>query len=310
MTGMHAPAPVLLWGSPQDTPLAAVCTALSRLGTPMFLVDQTRTLETALGFDVDGSPGGWLRVGDRQCDLACVRSVYVRPDALDRVDSLACVGAGSEARQHAVELHDALACWLELTPVRVVNRLSAMASNSSKPFQAALIRQAGFEVPETLLTNDALALEAFLARHGSVIYKSTSGVRSIVSRITALDPDRLARLATCPTQFQQYVPGHDFRVHVIGDEVHGHEMESDADDYRYAGAGGTRLQPWRVPDALATRVRALATSLGLVMAGVDLRRNDDGDWVCFEVNPSPGFTYFDTDDDEPLARAAARLLSG
>ncbi|SEB20203.1 RimK family alpha-L-glutamate ligase [Variovorax sp. YR216] len=296
MSEHRATGPVLLWGSPLDLPIAAVCTALSRLGTPMFLVDQTRSGETSIGIELDGALSGWVQVGDQRCELHRIRSAYARPQ-------------DSVRTEHAAAIDEALACWLELTPARVVNRLSAMGSNSSKPYQAALIAQAGFAVPDTLVTNDAGLLRQFWKRHGSVIYKSCSGVRSIVSRLSAEDVDRLARLSTCPTQFQEYVPGTDYRVHVIGNEVHGHAIESEADDYRYAGAAGVRLRPWPVPDDLAARLRALAASLGLVMAGIDLRRKPRGDWVCFEVNPSPGFTFYDDEDDEPLARATARLLS-
>jgi len=293
----HRPdGPVLLWGTPLDLPLAAVCTALSRLGTPMFLVDQTRAGETSIGIELDGVPRGWIEVGDQRCELDRIRSAYARPQT-------------SAPTGHAAAIDEALGCWLELTSARVVNRLSAMGSNSSKPYQAALIAQAGFAVPDTLVTNDVDMLREFWKRHGRVIYKSCSGVRSIVSRLKADDAERLAHLSTCPTQFQEYIPGTDYRVHVIGNEIHGHAIESDADDYRYAGEAGARVKPWRVPDELAPRLHALAASLGLLMAGIDLRRKPQGDWVCFEVNPSPGFTFYDDEDDELLARATARLLS-
>ncbi|MBB3178402.1 RimK family alpha-L-glutamate ligase [Variovorax sp. Sphag1AA] len=288
--------PVLLWGSPLDLPIASVCTALSRLGTPMFLVDQTRAEETSIGIELDGAPTGWVQVGDQRCELDRIRSAYARPQ-------------DSARNEHAAAIDEALGCWLEMTPALVVNRLSTMGSNSSKPYQAALIAQAGFAVPDTLVTNDADALHRFWKRHGNVIYKSCSGVRSIVSRLSADEADRLAHLPTCPTQFQEYVPGTDYRVHVIGNEIHGHAIDSDADDYRYAGAAGVRLRRWQVPDDLVPRLRALAASLGLVMAGIDLRRKPQGEWVCFEVNPSPGFTFYDDEDEAPLARATARLLS-
>ncbi|MEJ8810762.1 hypothetical protein WKW77_06760 [Variovorax ureilyticus] len=296
MSRRHETGPVLLWGSPLDLPIAAVCTALSRLGTPMFLVDQTRAGETSIAIDLDGAPKGWVQVGDQRCELDRIRSAYARPQ-------------DSAPGEHGAAIDEALACWLELTPARVVNRLSAMGSNSSKPYQSALIAQAGFAVPDTLVTNDADLLRQFWKRHGSVVYKSCSGVRSIVSRLAADDADRLARLSTCPTQFQEYVAGTDYRVHVIGTEVHGHAIESEADDYRYAGAAGVRVRPWQVPDGLAARLRALTASLGLAMAGIDLRRKPEGDWVCFEVNPSPGFTFYDDEEDESLACATARLLS-
>lgn len=269
-------APVLLWGSPRDLPLAAVCTALSRLGTPMFFVDQTRVLDTELSFASDEHCSGWLRVGAQRCELSGVRAAYIRPDAV-RLDSVARAGPGSALWRHAADIDDALASWLELTPALVLKCLSAMASNGSKPYQALLIRQAGFQGPDTLLTTDPGALREFQARHPRLIYKSQSGIRSIVARLDASDEARLARLATCPTQFQQYIPGRDYRVHVIGEEVYGHVITSDADDYRYAGASEVTMQPWPVPVPLAERLRGLAAALGLALAGIDLRRSSDSD---------------------------------
>jgi glutathione synthase/RimK-type ligase-like ATP-grasp enzyme len=49
-----------------------------------------------------------------------------------------------------------------------------MASNHSKPYQAQLITKAGFDVPDTLVTNDPDRALAFRSRHKKVIYKSIS----------------------------------------------------------------------------------------------------------------------------------------
>ena len=110
-------------------------------------------------------------------------------------------------------------CWSELTSARVVNRPSAMASNQSKLHQLALIYAQGFRVPETIATTDVAELELFWDRHGEIIYKSISGVRSIVSRLTPEHRARFGDLAHSPVQFQQWIPGHDVRVHVAGWEV-------------------------------------------------------------------------------------------
>mgnify|MGYP006184765043 CR=1 FL=1 len=58
--------------------------------------------------------------------------------------------------------------------------VAPMGSNSSKPFQAQLIRQYGFAVPETLITNNPEHVLAFRDKHKRIVYKSISGVRSIV----------------------------------------------------------------------------------------------------------------------------------
>jgi glutathione synthase/RimK-type ligase-like ATP-grasp enzyme len=68
------------------------------------------------------------------------------------------------------------------------------------------------------------------------------------------------------------------------------------------------MQPASLPEECADRCRRLTESLGLFMAGIDLRRTPDGAWYCFEVNPSPGFTFFDCDPDAPIADAVVRLM--
>jgi glutathione synthase/RimK-type ligase-like ATP-grasp enzyme len=116
----------------------------------------------------------------------------------------------------------------------VVNRYAAMGSNSSKPYQSQLIRDHGFGVPETLVTNDPELVSAFQAQHGDLIYKSISGERSIVSRFDASDRERLERVRWCPVQFQAFVHGPNVRVHTVGNEVFATIVETDAVDYRAA----------------------------------------------------------------------------
>jgi glutathione synthase/RimK-type ligase-like ATP-grasp enzyme len=199
-----------------------------------------------------------------------------------------------------------------LTPALVVNRPSVMASNNSKPYQAAAIGALGFATPETLITTDPAAAAAFWAAHGAVIYKSISGVRSIVSRLGPVHRDRLADVAWCPTQFQEYVAGDDFRVHVVGGEIFASRITSAADDYRYAGRQGAAvaIEPCELPRNCAGRCARLAAALGLHVAGIDLRRTPAGRWYCFEVNPSPGFTYYQDATGQPIDDAIARFLAG
>ena len=186
-----------------------------------------------------------------------------------------------------------------------------MASNHSKPYQSALIQAQGFDVPETLVTTDRDALEAFWEEHGQIFYKSISGVRSIVTRLTPSHRERFNDLSHCPTQFQRWISGNDFRVHVAGNDVFACKVTSSATDYRYPrGEEETpEIQPFELPVDLADRCRRLVASMSLVLAGIDLRRTPDGQWFCFEVNPSPGFTYYEQATGQPIADSIACLLS-
>ena len=60
---------------------------------------------------------------------------------------------------------------------------------------------------------------------------------------------------------------------------------------------------------LPERCRTLAAALGLHFAGIDLRRTDSGCWFCFEVNPSPGFSFYQEETGQPIAETVARLLA-
>jgi len=105
---------------------------------------------------------------------------------------------GSPLRSRVRALHETLMRWYEIAPIRVVNRSAPMGSNFSKPYQAQLITAQGFRTPETLITNDPELVQDFHARHKKIIYKSMSGVRSIVQTMTEEDVERLDRIRWCP----------------------------------------------------------------------------------------------------------------
>jgi glutathione synthase/RimK-type ligase-like ATP-grasp enzyme len=259
---------------------------------------------------VDGTVSGTVRVADQQVELAAVTAGYLRPYDSWRVNPVARAGKDSPEARHATGFGELLWLWAELSPAMMVNRPSAMASNGSKPRQALTIAAHGFAVPETLISTDADAVIEFGERHEAVVYKSISGIRSIVSRLDLADRDRLADLSSCPTQFQQHVPGVDYRVHVVGDQVFCSRIESVADDYRYSSRQGlpVSVQPATLPGDWPDRCRALSAELDFLLAGIDLRCTPDGVWYCFEVNPSPAFSFYDR-RGLGIGRAVSRLLA-
>ena len=130
-----------------------------------------------------------------------------------------------------------------------------------------------------------------------------SGVRSVVRLLTDLDMERLARIRWCPVQFQAYVDGVDVRVHTIGESAFAARITSEAIDYRYgdhSGAAPPVLAPYQLSDELAARCLGLAHNLGLELAGIDLRIVPDDEPVCFEVNPSPAFSFYQQQTGLPM----------
>ncbi|BCL34256.1 RimK family alpha-L-glutamate ligase [Nostoc sp. MS1] len=302
---------ILLWGLPEDSPLAAVYSELMSLGVPTVLLNQRDILDTEIEMSVGETVQGVIRTRQHTIDLSTVTAAYIRPYDSRRLPQIEQAGVNSLAWQHAIAFDDTFLCWTEITPALVINRPSAMAPNGSKPYQLAQIRQLGFPVPETLVTTDPDAVQAFWQEHGNIIYKSISGVRSKVSRLNPEHLERLANVAWCPTQFQQYIPGQDYRVHVVGTEVFASEIISQADDYRYATQDNesTDILAYELPQEIEEKCRVLAKAINLPLCGIDLRRTLDSKWYCFEVNPSPGFTYYEYATNQPISRAIANLLA-
>ncbi len=302
---------ILLWGVPGDPPMAAVRAALARLGRRAIFLDQHDLLETNVDLSVGSCVEGHLTTAGAEVDLADVEAVYLRPYDIGRLPAMVGTDPGTDAWARAVAADDALTSWADLTPAFTINRPSAMAANASKPYQAEWIRRFGFEIPDSVITTDPAVVREFRDRHRAVIYKSISGTRSIVARLTEADNARIEDVVWCPTQFQEHVAGRDVRVHVVGNELFACRVTSDADDYRYAGGNGhdVRLEPCPVSAELTARCLAMSNDMGLFVSGIDLRETADGRWYCFEVNPSPGFTYFAAATGQPIAYAVAHLLA-
>jgi hypothetical protein len=304
---------VLLCGIPTETPLAMVADALAELGHPFVTFNQRHFADAHCVFDLScGEVSGELRMGRTALSLEQVGGVYTRLMDDRRLPEYSALPDGAPERARCRALHDVLGGWMALTSARVVNPTASMGSNGSKPYQAQLIARHGFRVPDTIVTNDPDRVLDFQTRHGRLVYKSASGIRSIVRVLGDGDLDRLARVRWCPTQFQSYVEGTDIRVHVVDREVFATEIVTDATDYRYAAREGraAELRAVSLDEAVAARCLALAADLGLPFAGIDLRRTPGGGGVYFEVNPSPGFSFYESRTGQPIASALARYLAG
>ena len=299
---------ILLWGLRGDDPLDDVAEELRRTRQPHVWIDQRAVLATHVELDASGC-AGWVDTPGASFALDRITALYIRNyDA----QQLAVVREGGEdARAHAGTIETALWCFADVAPVPVLNRPSAMVSNNSKTFQSQLIRD-HFLVPETLVTTDPDAARGFWQRHRQVVYKSVSGQRSIVARLSEGHVERLDDVRWCPTQLQEHVAGRDYRVHVVDRQVFATEVLSGADDYRYASRQGAEceLRAFDLPCEVADRSVALAHALALPLAGIDLRRTPDGRWYCFEVNPSPCFSYYEHHTGQPMTAAVAALLAG
>jgi hypothetical protein len=301
---------ILLCGIPSETPIELVRSRLDELNEPYLSFNQRRFRDLSIELEIsNGEVGGLLRIDGEAHPLGEFGGVYTRlmdyrrlPEFRDRPTD----------REHCRVLHETLNRWLEIAPGRVVNRSGPQASNFSKPYQSQLIRAQGFAIPETLITNRPELVHEFRARHKRLVFKSISGLRSIVRTLEPADLAQLDRIRWCPVQFQQYIDGANIRVHTVAEMAIATAIATDATDYRYAHRDDRSaiLRPIQLSDELAARCLRLAASLQLPVAGIDLKVTPAGEAYCLEVNPSPAFSYYELEAGQPISLALARYLTG
>ncbi|GAA4271591.1 hypothetical protein U6A24_13475 [Aquimarina gracilis] len=300
---------ILICGIPTETPVALLIQQLENNKLPYLLFNQRDFISTNMVYKiVNGKIQGTIRLNDSTVDLNKITGVYNRlinfmsiPEYEDTKDEA--------VRHHCAKLHDTINQWLEVTDAKVVNKNSSMISNMSKPFQTQLISDFDLDIPETIITNQPEEVVSFLKEKERVIYKSASGVRSIVQELTEEDIPKLKKICWCPTQFQEYVEGNNIRVHVLGDQVFSTLIKSSATDYRYDS--DTEYIPVNLPDTINRACIALTKSLDMCFSGVDLKYDESKDrYTCFEVNPSPAYSHYEKHSGQKISHALANYLLG
>lgn len=303
---------VLVCVDPSEAVSAFLCSRLNALRIEHLVLDlqavrDTHSVEWSWR---NGRLSGSISCADWRVGFDELTGVYFRNVLLNEPDD---GEESSEATCHPYPRTDPrIASALNSLPCRVVNRPIAVHSNCSKPYQALIIRKFDFKIPRTLITNDPEAALRFYSEcEGKVIFKSISGVRSIVRLMDKEDLGRLALLENCPTQFQEYVAGDNIRVHVIGERLFAVRIQCDAVDYRYAGQEGfaRTMVPTALPEDVETNCIKLAKEFGLAMAGIDLKETPAGEYYCFEVNASPAFPFYESPTRPAVADALAEFLA-
>ena len=259
--------------------------------------------KSAVQVDYRGWPmNGFIDGGDWRLDVTELTGVFFH--------SIDC--RAEKVANNAYAACDAeIAALLNNLPCKVANRPAAGMSNRSKPLQALHIRECGFRIPKTLVTNDPAAAKRFYEEcDGKVIFKSIGGVRSIVRKLSPRYLERLPLLRNGPTQFQALIAGDDIRVHVVGDRCFATRIRCSSVDYRFAWEEGFSLEmeTTALGGDVTSRCLRLSQKLGLTFAGIDLKENSRGEYYCFEANATPGFSFYESSTCQPISSALGEFL--
>lgn len=297
---------VLVIGLPNDPMIVPVLKSLKNTGIQIVHWNP-RNLYNDCSFRCeDGQIDGWITVENELISLKSIIGVFNRMSDVELTPEYRNLPHNDQLGEHAITAVSVLSQWCDVAHCTVLNRALANEPNSTKAYQSLLI-QPYFDIPDTLITNNPSDVMQFLELHGSIIYKSCSGERSIVKEVDVEDlMQRADSLRACPVQFQQKIEGIDTRIHVIGSTTIATEVSTQTTDYRYDSSA--TWKPCEISGEHAAASVALAHSMDLGLAGIDLRITKEGRAYCFEVNPSPAFCVYENVGGESISDAIADYL--
>jgi hypothetical protein len=189
-----------------------------------------------------------------------------------------------------------------------VNSPAGFARSNLKVEQLRSAARNGFQIPETLLSNEPTEIRSFIqSRPGKVIYKaffpfawkSAEGQATLFCSIVSLgDLPEDPVLAAVPGIYQALVEkDYEVRVTAMGRrlfavKIYSQESPSARMDWR-AATEQVRLEPFTLPKPVQKACRAVMRDLGIVFGCFDLIVTPAGDYVFLEVNEAGAFLWLE-----------------
>lgn len=206
-----------------------------------------------------------------------------------------------------------------------VNPATGILHGGDKFAQLRAAAKAGLCIPETVVTNDADTVHAFLRKHGTICVKSIRTINWLkeqksYSAFTTLVADAASlpreSIELTPTIYQERIEKEfELRLTVFGNYYCATRIDSQSNpetslDWRRDLAYLRQLTDFTIPDELFTKVKAVMRAVGIRFGTFDLAYNRHQGWVFFEVNESGQFLWQESFcDDSLILEPFARFLA-
>ncbi|OUL56508.1 MvdC/MvdD family ATP grasp protein [Pseudoalteromonas ulvae] len=166
----------------------------------------------------------------------------------------------------------------------------------------------GFNIPDTLISNDPEKIRAFYLKHKKVIYKVMSdpvingdNLPSQGVATTLIDEQMLEdtdSLRLLPNQFQAYIEkAYELRVTIIAGKIFTAKLDSQLHPETQIDCRNLNIQipmsSYELPEKVALACLAFVNSYGLNYSALDFIVTPESDYVFLENNPNGQFMFIE-----------------
>ena len=305
---------ILIATNERDITSDFIVVELRKRGLPFYRLNSETLPTAAVRFDPRPDKGWEVDLDGKSFRLSDVTAAYYRRPGIPQPVT----GNDAPTREYLAGEWSAItrSLWNALEG-RWLNSPFSILRAEDKPRQLALAVSLGFDVPETLVSNDFNVAQSFVAtrnivgkplRH-SLIERGDAGEVLFTARIAPLTSEDRDAVRAAPVIYQREVKKvADIRATVIGDRVFAAAILSQAHkDTEVDWRSGTRLdighEAVELPRPVVDRCLALTRSLGLRFGAIDLIEDAEGGYWFLEINPNGQWAWIERRTGLGLASA-------
>jgi glutathione synthase/RimK-type ligase-like ATP-grasp enzyme len=183
---------------------------------------------------------------------------------------------------------------------------------SNKLWQLQVAQRRGFRVPETLVSNNPQSVKEFVDKYEKrgVIVKPVIGTKQALLFTQKVNSSQLndESIRICPAIYQEYILGtRHLRVNCFGHQIFAFEIITDELDWR--PNLHVTVKACSLDSSLQHLILAVLNDMQLEMGIVDLKIDESGSAVWFEVNPQGQFLFLEGLTKQPLQKIFACFLA-
>lgn len=318
----YSARPIIVISTPEDVHISYV---QRHLPEQMILVETQVDSENKLSFI---SAGKDFRVLYKNQELQGLRSIWYRkPLPLDP-ELLPVAKHQLDYSKSALTMH--LTALYSLFPDAVwVSDYFSIQRANSKPAQVAVATQLGFNVPETVFTNDSEMANTFIKEHSSCVVKPLAIspplsrqdmiMKFFTRQINNKENVDFSGLYLAPSIFQQEIDAvREVRVTVVGNKVfaaaittRGIDKKSPFRDYKvayYQPNAEVIIEPYKLPKEIKEKCLAYTRAFNLQFCAIDLLEEKRGRLWFLEGNANGQWAFIEDATGHPIGKAIAELL--
>lgn len=213
--------------------------------------------------------------------------------------------------------------YSNLNHAKWINRIADTAFANDKVSQLKYAKQFGFEVPETLITNDVEKAYEFYCKHSNgCIVKSFrptligNDVRVFTHKFSDnLKINDFASVKAAPTIFQALIEkAYDLRVTIVDDKIYAYRIysqlyEDTKIDFRRSDMLELQHELVSLPKELEEKLFTYAKFFNLISCEFDFVETKNGDYVFLECNPNGQWLWIEIMGGANISEKMALTLS-